>query len=61
MLIYTGNTHKRRAHCTQSEGHTDSVISPVFALPCLRSQRYTEVSSYFFDEPLSLRKIIFTH
>ncbi|EPJ47866.1 MAG: hypothetical protein OFPII_09360 [Osedax symbiont Rs1] len=36
MLIYTSNTHK--------EGHTDSAISPVFALSYLRSQRYAEVS-----------------
>jgi len=27
------------------EGHTDSAISPVFALSYLRSQRYAEVSS----------------
>jgi len=35
----------KKGHCTQSEGHTDSTISPVFSLSYLRSQRYAEVSA----------------
>lgn len=34
MLIYKCNTHK--------QGHTDSAISLIFALPYLRSLRYAE-------------------
>ncbi|EPJ43328.1 MAG: hypothetical protein OFPII_42590 [Osedax symbiont Rs1] len=45
MLIYTSNTHK--------QGHTDSAISPIFALYYLRSQRYAEV-------PISNLTYIFT-
>ncbi|EPJ46872.1 MAG: hypothetical protein OFPII_17330 [Osedax symbiont Rs1] len=35
MRIYTSNTHRG--------GHTDSAISPGFALPYLCSQRYAEL------------------
>jgi hypothetical protein len=38
MLIYSSNTHK--------EGHTDSAISPIFALSYLRSLHYAEVSNW---------------
>ncbi len=43
MLIYTRNTHTE-AHTVPKVRGMLSAISPVFALPYLRSQRYAEVS-----------------
>ncbi len=61
MRIYTSKIHKRRAHCTQSEGHTNSAISPDFSLYCLRSQRYAEAPFLSGDLALDHIQDFFIH